>query len=60
VILVAMVVHARSWFQIMPKTLPLLRVGQRRVSPSTITRTGWALVVVVTIALLTLAGRGAG
>jgi fumarate reductase subunit C len=55
VLLVAMIEHARSWFEIMPKTMPMLFVGGRRVAASRITRTGWALAVLATIVLLALA-----
>jgi len=59
VLLAAFVVHAKSWFDIMPKTLPLLFVHGRRVAGSTITRAGWAAVVVASVALLALAAWGA-
>jgi fumarate reductase subunit C len=55
VLLVSMVVHAKSWFEIMPKTMPILFVGGRRVPASTITRLGLAATVVATLALLALA-----
>ena len=55
VLLVAMAVHARSWFDIMPKTMPMMVVGGERVAASTITRTGWAATVVASLALLALA-----
>ena len=32
VLLVAMVVHAKSWFEIMPKTMPMLFAGGRRTA----------------------------
>jgi fumarate reductase subunit C len=55
VLLVAMVVHARSWFEIMPKTMPAIVVGGRRVAASTITRAGWAAALSATLALWLLA-----
>lgn len=55
VLLVAMLVHAWSWFQIMPKTMPMIRIGGKRLAASTITRAGWAAVVVVSIALFAFA-----
>jgi fumarate reductase subunit C len=55
VLLVAMVVHAQSWFAIMPKTMPMLFVGGRRVEQATITRVGWAGTVVASVLLLVLA-----
>ena len=54
-LLAAMVVHAHSWFVIMPKTMPLMFVGGRRVPASTITRTGWAVTALASIALFALA-----
>ena len=55
VLLAAMIYHAWSWFDIMPKTMPMLFVGGRRVAASTITRLGWAAAVVASIALFAFA-----
>lgn len=55
VLLAAFVVHARSWFEIMPKTLPMLFAGGRRVAESTITRIGWAATLLGSLALFLLA-----
>ena len=55
VLLVAMFVHAKSWFEIMPKTMPMLFVGGRRVAASTITRIGWAATVLASVVLIALA-----
>ena len=55
VLLVSMVVHAHSWFDIMPKTMPLIFIGGRRLAASTIQRTGWSATVVVTVAVFALA-----
>jgi fumarate reductase subunit C len=54
VLLVSMVVHAKSWFEIMPKTMPLMFVGGKRVEGSTITRTGYIATVVATVIVLAL------
>jgi fumarate reductase subunit C len=54
VLLGCMVVHARSWFQIMPKTMPTPVVGGKRVAQSSITRAGWAAAAVATLALLAI------
>ena len=54
-LLAAMVVHAHSWFVIMPKTMPLMFVGGHRVAQSTITRIGWLATVAASVALLALA-----
>jgi fumarate reductase subunit C len=55
VVLVAMVVHAKSWFEIMPKTMPMLFVGDRRVAGAWITRAGWALCLLASGGLVVLA-----
>lgn len=55
VLLVSMVVHARSWFEIMPKTMPMIFIGGRALKASTITRTGWAATLIASIVLLALA-----
>ena len=55
VLLVAMIVHAKSWFEIMPKTMPMLFVGGRRLAAERITRTGWALAALASVVLLALA-----
>jgi fumarate reductase subunit C len=52
VLLVAMVVHARSWFEIMPKTMPTPVVGGKPMAQATITRVGWAVAVGATGAFL--------
>ena len=55
VLLYAMFVHAKSWFEIMPKTMPMLFVGGKRVPASTITRSGWLATALVSAAVLGLA-----
>lgn len=54
VLLVSMIVHAKSWFDIMPKTMPLLFMGGHRVEGSTITRTGYVVTIVATVLVLAL------
>jgi fumarate reductase subunit C len=54
-LLLAMVFHALTWFEIMPKTLPALVIGGRRVSAATITRSGWTATGVASVALFALA-----
>jgi fumarate reductase subunit C len=54
-LLVAMFVHAKSWFEIMPKTMPMIVIGGQRLAASTITRSGWAATVVASIVLFALA-----
>lgn len=55
VLLAAMVVHAQSWFEIMPKTMPAMFVGGKRVAQSTIMRAGWTAAVVATLLILAIA-----
>ena len=55
VLLIAMVVHAKRWFEIMPKTMPMMFVGGRRLAASTIMRAGWAAAVVASVGLFALA-----
>ena len=55
VLLIAFFIHAKSWFEIMPKTMPMLFVGGKRVAGSTITRTGWLATALASAALLALA-----
>jgi fumarate reductase subunit C len=55
VLLVAMIVHAKSWFEIMPKTMPMMFVDGQRVQGAEITRAGWIVVVLASLVLLALA-----
>ena len=54
VLLVSFAVHAKSWFEIMPKTMPMMFVGGKRVEGATITRTGWIVTILASIALFAL------
>ena len=58
VLLAAFVFHAWTWFEVMPKTLPIVRVGGRRVADTTIVRSGVAAAVVASVLLLALAYGG--
>ena len=49
--------HTYTWFQIMPKTLPPLVLGGRRVAPGAITAGGIAAAVLVWVALWMLAAH---
>ena len=53
--LAVMIYHTYSWFEIMPKTMPMLFAGGKRVGEATITRTGWTAAVLVTLAILAAA-----
>jgi len=55
VLLAAMVLHAVSWFEIMPKTMPMLFLGGERVAAATITRAGLAAAAAAALALLAVA-----
>ena len=55
VFFVSFLVHCTSWFEIMPKTMPMLYIGGKRVGASTITNTGIALAVASTLAVLAIA-----
>jgi fumarate reductase subunit C len=55
VLLGAMVIHAHSWFEIMPKTMPTLFIGGKRVAQSTIMRVGWAAAVMSTLLVVAIA-----
>ena len=55
VLLAAMVLHAVSWFEIMPKTMPMMFVGGERVAGATITRAGLAAAMAAALALFVVA-----
>jgi fumarate reductase subunit C len=52
IVLATFVYHTWSWFKIMPKTMPIMFVGGKRVQPGTITGTGIAAAVVACLAVL--------
>lgn len=54
VLLAALVFHAITWMEVLPKTLPLLFVGGKRVSDATIVRFGFAAALGANLALLAL------
>lgn len=51
-VLATFVYHTWSWFRIMPKTMPLIFVGGRKLAPAVITGTGLAAAVVACLAVL--------
>jgi fumarate reductase subunit C len=55
VLLLAFAVHTKSWFEIMPKTMPFIEVGGHRVAASTITRAGWGAALLASAVLFALA-----
>jgi fumarate reductase subunit C len=48
-------VHAKSWFEIMPKTMAPIIANGKPVPAITITRSGWAAVLLATLAVMILA-----
>lgn len=54
-LLLGMLQHAYSWFEIMPKTMAPMVVKGERVSAARIQRTGWTVAVLVFVAVLLLA-----
>lgn len=52
VVLAVFCYHTWSWFNIMPKTMPIMFVSGKRVQPGTITGTGLAASVVACLAVL--------
>jgi fumarate reductase subunit C len=52
IVLATFVYHTWSWFNIMPKTMPIMFVGGKRVQPGTITGTGIAAAVFTCLAVL--------
>ena len=52
ILLATFVYHTWSWFNIMPKTMPIMFVGGKRVQPGTITGTGLAAAAVACLAVL--------
>jgi fumarate reductase subunit C len=55
IILVAMLFHVWTWFEIMPKTMPRLVIGGRYVKPRLITAAGIAVAALASLALLVFA-----
>jgi fumarate reductase subunit C len=51
IVLATFVYHTWSWFNIMPKTMPIMFVGGKRVQAATITGIGLAAAVVACLAL---------
>jgi fumarate reductase subunit C len=54
VLLFSFAVHAKSWFEIMPKTMPIMYMGGERVQGAFITRTGFIATVVASIVLFAI------
>lgn len=54
-VLVAMLYHSWTWFKIMPRTLPPIMVGGKRVSAAAITTIGLAAAGMASLLILVLA-----
>ena len=57
IVLGTFVYHTWSWFNIMPKTLPIMFVGGKRVQPGMITVTGLAAAVIACLTVLLIVRR---
>ena len=59
VLFAGLVYHTWSWFQIMPKTMPPISIGGKRLQPAVITATGLVAAALASLALLLLLwGKG--
>lgn len=54
VLLVGMLYHVWTWFEVMPKTMPILYSGGKRVADATIMRAGVIAAVVTNLLLLVI------
>jgi fumarate reductase subunit C len=59
VLLVAFIVHTWTWFSIMPKTMPPVRLGGRRLPDRAITGLGLAAAALAWIVVVFVARAGA-
>lgn len=57
ILLATFVYHTWSWFSIMPKTMPMIIIGGRRVQPATITATGLAVASAACLAVFLIVWR---
>ena len=46
--------HAYTWWKVMPKTMPMLRVGGKRIPEIVLSAGGWAATVVVSLVVYAL------
>ncbi len=52
--LLAVCYHAYTWWKVMPKTLPMLHIGGRRVPEITLSAVGWAATLAVSLVVYVL------
>jgi len=55
--LATFVYHTWSWFNIMPKTMPILFAGGKRVTPAAITSAGLAAAIVMCLVIFGIVWR---
>ena len=46
--------HAYTWWKVMPKTMPMLHVGGRRVAEVTLSTVGWAATLAASLVVYAL------
>ena len=51
VLLVSFIYHTWSWFRIMPKTMPMILIGGKKLQPAVIIAVGLAVAAVACVAL---------
>ena len=49
VALLAVAYHAYTWWKVMPKTMPMLHVGGRRIPEITLSAVGWAATLAASL-----------
>ena len=54
VALVLLIYHSWTWFKIMPKTMPFVRIGGKRVADNTIITSGVIVTLVTSLVLFVL------
>jgi fumarate reductase subunit C len=59
-LLVGFIYHTWSWFEIMPKTMPPVVIGGKRLPPAAIIGAGLVAAVIATIVVLAIAMMLAG
>lgn len=57
VVFATFIYHTWSWFRIMPKTMPFIIVGGKRVPPAAITAIGLAAATVASLGLIFVVAR---
>ncbi len=55
ILVAAFAYHTYTWFEIMPKTMPPIRIAGRKLAPGVITGVGLAVSAILSVALFALA-----